>query len=77
MKVRVTMKTPDAYDEAVDEAVEWEVSSLEKASSDDIEDEIRERTKKVLDKFFRWQEYIDVEIDTETGEAKVVPVKGF
>ncbi len=59
MKFRVTFKTPDAVDYAVDEY------GLEH------KDEIKETARK----FVTYGEYITVEFDTETQTATVVPAR--
>ena len=58
MKVQLTFKTPDVVDYAVEDL--------------DADDEFQARH--VCDKYIRFSEYVDIEIDTETGEAKVLPV---
>ena len=58
MKVCLTFKTPDVVDHA-----------LEDVPEDDHDD-----VKRVCRKFVEYGECLTVEIDTETGEARVVPV---
>jgi hypothetical protein len=57
MKARFTFKTPDAVDDVLS----------------DIHDEDEQDTMKNLaNKFFKYGEYVTVELDTETGTAKVL-----
>lgn len=63
MKIRLSFKTPDVVDCAIEESVECH-------SREDAEKEVREACKK-------WVEYgecLTVDIDTETGTCEVVPV---
>lgn len=61
MKIQVGFKTPDALDCAL-ETVEHE------------SDEEFSKAEAVLRKYIRYAECITVEFDTETGEAKVLPL---
>jgi hypothetical protein len=59
MKIRISMKTPDCIDNAMHEL----------AISDREVDDIRRISKK----FFRYDECVELEIDTETETCIVVP----
>jgi len=59
MKVRLTFKTPDVVDDAI-----------EQDGLEDYEVEIH----KACDKWVRYGEYLTVEVDTEAGTATVLPV---
>ncbi len=59
MKIRLTFKTPDAVEDALDQ----------------IEDENqRDAAEQVCNKFFEYGEYVYIEVDTVAGTATVVPV---
>ena len=58
MKVRLSFKTPDVVDYAVDE----------------LDEECRERARKVMGKFVEFGECLTVEVDLEKGTCEVVPV---
>lgn len=60
MKFRVTFKTPDAVQYALEELP---------ADAD------FESAQKVLDKFVEYNEYVRIEFDTETQTATVVPTR--
>lgn len=62
MKFKVTMKSPDAFDDAIHEAL--------KVCTRESDEEIREICKK----WFRYGEYLTVEIDTKEKTCKVVEV---
>ena len=65
MIVKIEMKTPDALDYAIKEAIGFEFSS------DD--DQYQELYEKLSKKFFKYGEYCEIEVDTETMKAEVVP----
>lgn len=74
MKFTVQMKNPDTLHDAIREAVEIEVKAL-KLSEDESELVIKQRCKKVSDicsKWFRYGEYLEVEIDTEAKTCTVL-----
>lgn len=60
MKITVSMKCPDALDQAINEAT----------STTQEEAEI----KNLCDKWFKWGEYVTLEIDTEAGTCIVLEV---
>lgn len=37
-------------------------------------EQLSEKVQEKVAKFVEWSEYVTIEIDTKTGEAKVVPV---
>ncbi len=77
MKFTVSFKCPDALQEAVEEAVK---SGLVDTDHDEEEREALEelRIQKVYkecsEKWFKWGEYCDVEVDTEAGTCTVLEV---
>jgi len=76
MKFRVTMKDPDTLHDAIREAVEREVAAMPDLDDDEREAIIEKRNEKVSDKCDRWfkySEYLTVEIDTEAMTCVVVP----
>lgn len=77
MKFTVSIKDPDVFADAVQEAVTSEVKALG-LDDDEAEAVIERRTEKVNDILERWVEYgeyIRVEFDTEAKTATVVPRK--
>lgn len=75
MKFRVTVKDPDVFADAVQEAVEDELATLD-LHEDELEavgEKRRERTMDAISKWVEYGEYIVVEFDTEAGTAVVVP----
>ena len=58
MKLTLSFKTPDVADYALE----------------DIEDEDqKDEAQEAIDKWVKYGECLNVEIDTETGEARVLP----
>lgn len=75
MKFTVTIKDPDVFADAVQEAVTAEVRALN-LDEDEADAVIERRTEKVNDILKRWVEYgeyIRVEFDTDAKTATVVP----
>lgn len=60
MKITVSMKCPDALDQAINEAT----STMQEEAE----------IKKLCDKWFKWGEYVTLEIDTDTGTCVVLEV---
>lgn len=68
MKIKVTMKTPDALDYALKDAFsDYPIPE----DGEDMEYEAREK----LAKWFRYGECLTVEFDTEAMTATVLPAK--
>lgn len=76
MKYTVSMKCPDALSDSIEEAVQSDVFNIE-GISDDERDELAESRaetyREQARKWFRYGEYITVEIDTDAGTCVVVP----
>lgn len=76
MKIKVTMKDPDTLHDAVADAVRDEVAGLAGLSEDEreaVEEKRRAAVMAAAGKWFRYGEYLTVEIDTEAGTATVCP----
>lgn len=67
MKIRVTMKTPQALDDAVVEAIARQPLGLHSCEKE------YEKVMKLARKWFRWEESVTLEIDTEAQTCTVVP----
>lgn len=77
MKFQVTMKDPDTLHDAIKDAVKKSLSDLG-LEEDELEPLIERRHEKVYDlcsKWFRYGEYLTVEIDTDAKTCVVVPDK--
>lgn len=62
MKIRLTFKSPDSV---------WHGLKDTGIDPNEIPDDIEE----VLSKWVRYQEYVTIELDSETGEAVVIQQK--
>jgi len=89
MKIRLTFKTPDVVDTAIEEAKEELVSqlctkydvedecALPESVSDELEDkryELDQEIKLACSRWIKYDECCTVEIDTKTNKALVLPV---
>ncbi len=75
MKFRVSMKDPDTLDDAIKGAVKRSLADLG-LDEDELEPLIERRSEKVqaiCTKWFRYGEYLEVEIDTDAQTCTVVP----
>lgn len=76
MKFTVTMKTPDALDEAIKEIEDTERSCFDGELSENDEEAIYDvlnEARNFASKFMRFGEYLTVEFDTKTKTATVIP----
>ncbi len=82
MKVLVIFKTPEAVDDAVQEAAGYQCADPAEAANEVEAEErqhaladFRDAARKVIGKFVKYGEYVTVEFDTEAGTATVIPVR--
>ena len=76
MKIRVMMKDPDAMHEEVTRQVRDSLAEIQGISEDERETLLEQRVeeqKEKLKKWFKYEEYLTVECDTEAGTATVIP----
>lgn len=75
MKIRVTFKTPDAVDNAVEEAVEGVLAGadMDDDEADGAFEVLRDGATQAVAKWVRYGECVTVEFDTEAGTATVLP----
>jgi hypothetical protein len=60
-KIQITLKDPDGV---------WDNVTSYGYDMNELPDDV----DSVFSKFVEWKEYVTIELDTETGEARVVPV---
>ena len=65
MKITLSFKTPDVLDDAL-------ISMSE--SDDGLLSDIIEEVEQLAEKYIQYGECLNVELDTDTGEATVIPV---
>ncbi len=76
MKFRVSMKCPDALDEAINDVVNKDVVALPISPKEQLliaESRSEELREFCIANWFRHGEYLDVEIDTDAGTCTVLP----
>jgi hypothetical protein len=80
MKFIVSMKDPDTLHDAITEAVEspdYDPKAFDGLDDDEIEEVKQKRIEKIsklcCDRWFKWGEYLRVEIDTEAKTCTVLP----
>ena len=74
MKFRVQMKDPDTLSDAIADAVDKEVDALGLPEDEAraVKDRRLEKVGDVCDKWFKWGEYLIVEIDTDAKTCVVL-----
>lgn len=75
MKFNITMKDPDGVYDSVTEAAKESVKDMKITDLDDADDILETRTDSLMEiigEWFKYGEYLTVEVDTETKTIKVV-----
>jgi hypothetical protein len=75
MKFTVQMKDPDTLDDSIKRAVNDSLKSMAPLEGEEVDAlaEVREtKARKACLKWFRYGEYLAVEIDTEAGTCTVL-----
>jgi len=76
MKFQVTMKNPDALMDSITEAVkDLSIDGIEDDEIEDFKETQIEEAKSICAKWFKWGEYLTVEVDTEDGTCVVLQEK--
>lgn len=73
MKIEVTLKDPDGFHDAVDEAVKetLKTSGLPQDEQDALYEKRREKAWRAIGRWVEYQEYVTVVFDTDAGTASV------
>lgn len=73
MKIEITIKHPDAFGDAIDEAVRSSLADLplDEEVRGHVFDARRDAVWKKLAKWVTYQEYVTIEFDTDAGTATV------
>lgn len=76
MKFRVTMKDPDQLHEAIDKEIQKDpaLASFDKDEREAVSEVRREKLHELARQWFEYEEYLTVEIDTESKTCTVIPV---
>lgn len=79
MKFRVTMKDPDTLTDAISDALDNDHEHPPTGLSQDVLnvlwDQRKDRAYSIASKWFKYGEYVTIEIDTEAMTAIVIPVE--
>lgn len=74
MKFRITMKDPDGFHESIGEAAEqMEIPEPYRGQEEAIRGIQRDALCAICTRWFEYNEYLTVEVDTEAGTCAVVP----
>lgn len=74
MKFRVTMKDPDCLNDAIADAVRESLAADERLDADEMDavgEVRREKVGESCKRWFKWGEYLTVEVDTDAGTCVV------
>lgn len=77
MKFKVTMKDPDTLHDAIEEAVRADLQTVAGLTADErvaLFDVRRDAVSAVTSEWFKWGEYLTIEIDTVAKTATVCAV---
>lgn len=70
------MKDPDTLHDAIADAVHADTESISDEEERTAVKEVRsDKVRAVCRQWFKWGEYLTVEIDTDAGTCTVVPVQ--
>lgn len=78
MKFTITMKDPDGFYDAIGQAVKdsiAEIEGVDEEEADLLSESREEDPKKLCKTWFRYDEYLTVEIDTVAKTCTVVEAK--
>jgi len=76
VKFRVTLKDPDAFYEAIQDAVKdsiTETPGISEREAEAIRELRHESTTNAISKWVEYGEYVTIEFDTGAGTATVIP----
>lgn len=79
MKFQVSMKDPDTLHDAIRNAVKKELGQMTPPLDEDEQEALaekrQEKISELCSRWFKWSEYLTVEIDTDAKTCVVVPEK--
>lgn len=71
-KFRVTLKDPDTLYDAISEQLDKELEKMDEDEAEAVRDIRQEKYGEIASKWFRYGEYLTVEIDTEANTCVVI-----
>lgn len=76
MKVDITFKDPDALTDCIEDAVDrMTVEGISDTELEAVKETRKEEIRSLCRKWFKWGEYLTVEIDTELETCIVIEEK--
>ena len=75
MKIRITLKDPDGFYDAIGDAIKDSIRPIEGLSDDEkdaLEETRREEVNESLSDWVEYNEYVTIEFDTEEQTATVI-----
>lgn len=77
MKIKIQMKDPDCFEQLEQEIVDNLFTGETNLSNEEVDAVVEKRKDAItdlLDTWFEYEEYLTVEVDTETKTIRVVPL---
>lgn len=76
MRFKITMKDPDGFFACIEDAAKEmadQVTCVDEEDREAVADQKQGELRELCQKWFRYNEYLTVEIDTDAGSISVVP----
>lgn len=77
MKIKITMKDPDGFEDSLNDAVKESVAAipgLSEIERESVAEKRKDEVREALRTWFRYSEYVTLEIDTDAKTARVCKV---
>lgn len=74
MIFQVTMKDADVLYDAINEALDEDLKDMDEDEAELLRDLRHEKLSEVASKWFKYSEYLTVEIDSDKATIRVIPV---
>jgi hypothetical protein len=75
MKIKIYLKDPDTLYDSINESVDSLKLDLPEEELDAIKELRKEQYREIADDWFEYGEYVTLELDTDTREMRVIPLK--
>ncbi len=76
MKIKITLKDPDGFYDAISDAIQGSISQIEGLTDDEkeaLEKTRRDEINEILSEWVEYNEYVTIEFDTDAKTATVIP----
>jgi hypothetical protein len=77
MKIKITLKDPDGFYDAIGDAIQDSISQIEGLTDDEkeaLEETRRDEMNEILSEWVEYNEYVTIEFDTDAKTATVIPL---